>query len=57
MGDDGSYTFNVPYTELNNQTFPGTDYRYAVIITEGDSGQRYAIQKGPLTFESVSLPS
>ena len=57
LGDDGSYTITIPYSELTRALFPQTAYEYSVIITEGDTGQRFALRKGPFTFETIALPS
>lgn len=57
LGDDGSYTITIPYSELTRALFPQKDYEYSIIITEGDTGQRFALRKGPLTFETIALPS
>lgn len=51
QADDGSYLVTVPAEEVNRQTFPLNQYRYAVRIIEGDTGERYLLQHGPFYFK------
>jgi hypothetical protein len=57
IADDGSYIVTIPAAELSTDLFPDSTYEYSVIITEGDTGQKYAIRKGPLVFEGIAQPS
>lgn len=51
--DDGTYLITVPAEEVNLQTFPGDQYRYAVRITEGNTGEKYLVQHGPFYFKHL----
>lgn len=51
--DDGNYLITVPAGELNAQTFPKDQYKYAVRITEGDTGNPYLLKHGPLYLKNV----
>lgn len=51
--DNGTYTITVPADELNDVTFPAENYRYAVRITEGDTGNMYLLQHGPFRLKDL----
>ncbi len=51
QSDDGSYLITIPAEEMNRQTFPIEQYKYAVRLTEGDTGERYLLQHGPMLLK------
>lgn len=57
LGDDGSYTITIAASEMTRALFPNKTYEYSVIITEGDTGYKFPLRKGPLNFETIALPS
>lgn len=57
LADDGSYVVTIAAAEMSTALFPETNYEYSVLITEGDTGQKFAVRKGSFVFDGIAQPS